>query len=134
MNATSTCLDLADHVEIDHEREIPPGPVNLSETHALMHDSRPWDHVHAPLRRDMWLVGTMDDGIVGSFVSRHAAYAFVERAFGIPDRRRRLSAGLYEIEIDRVEAIRTVVVGRAAEMHTEGFVVAHVGPVVREDL
>src|SRR4051812_43147428 len=40
-------MDLADHIEMDHERELAPGTTNLQAMHNEMHASRDdWNHAH----------------------------------------------------------------------------------------
>lgn len=40
-------IDLADHIEIEHERELAPGATGLAFMHREMHRTRhDWPHTH----------------------------------------------------------------------------------------
>jgi hypothetical protein len=46
-----TVATLADHIEMDHERELAPGTTGLLEMHRAMHRQRDdWDHTHRRAR------------------------------------------------------------------------------------
>lgn len=47
--------DLADHIEMVHERELAPGTTGLREMHRQMHrNADHWDHTHRADGTTVW--------------------------------------------------------------------------------